>query len=1627
VTATDAGAPPELEALLGALEERLPDRAAAAAGLARAAYRRAPAMGLRRLTEDVDRSASRLAAAFAFMDGRGAELALRVFDPDADADGWTATGSVVEVNVEDSPFLVSTVTEELERLGMGIAELLHPVVGVERDADGRITAVHPARGAPARESFIQVVLDRRVPAGELGDVEAALRRVLEDARAATRDFPAMVDRVEAVVDEIAADAAVRYGEEEIEEAVQLLRWLLEDHFVLLGARTYRIDGGDDPVASVEVGSGLGILADETTSGYARPVRLADLDEGLRARMLDGDLLTVARTNRKSTVHRQSRLIYIGVKRVDAEGRVNGEQRLLGLFAQKAYAEPASTIPILRRKLRQILDREDVVDHSYDERSLRSLFDAFPKHELFAATTDELRATIVPLLETSKQSDVRLLCRVDPSRRGVSALVSVPRDRFNATIRRRVQDLLASRFDSDAVDYHLSMTDGGQALLHFLLHVDVDDVDGVDDLALDELEREVVAITRTWDDALRATLVEARGEDGHVVADRWAGRFPAAYQSSVAPEEAMADVEVLAALADGDDDAWMGLRVREDATASTHRFVLAKTGQGIELSAFLPILESFGFVVVEELPHRIEAPGPDGEDRVLHLHDFGVRVADGRPLDVVEDGARIAGAARAIWEGEAEADSLNRLVRTAGLPWEDVAVLRAYRRYARQVGTSFTEAYQNEAIVEHREVTRALVALFRARLQPDADGSDAAVAAARDAVEAAFEGVQRLDQDRILRRYLGMIEATVRTNRWVERADGRGSAALALKVESARVPGVPKPVPHVEVFVYSPDLEGVHLRGGPIARGGLRWSDRQEDYRTEVLGLMKAQMVKNAVIVPTGSKGGFVLKRPPSDPAALRDAVREQYRTYIRALLDVTDDVVRGDVVAAPGVRRRDGDDPYLVVAADRGTATFSDVANAISEDYGFWLGDAFASGGSRGYDHKAMGITARGAWVAVQRHFRELGIDVQTEPIDVVGIGDMSGDVFGNGLLRSRAVRLVAAFDHRDVFLDPDPDPAASYDERERLFTTPGSSWQDYDRGRISAGGGVWSRSAKTVPLSAEVRALLHVEAAELSPPELIQAILRAPTDLLFAGGVGTFVKASSETHLAVGDRANEGIRIDADELGARVVGEGGNLALTQRGRIQYARRGGRCNTDAIDNSAGVDTSDREVNLKILLRAATDADRLDAEGRDALLRSMTDDVADAVLRDVYLQTWAISSELATSAVGLDAYEQLMVDLESAVSPFTANGRAASGSRLDREVEVLPSTEEVEERRDAGAGLTRPELAVLLGYAKVELRASLLGSDLPDDPALRELLTTSFPPAAAERFADLLDGHRLRRELVATGLANEIVNRMGITYVSRTAHELAASAPDVAAAYWAAREVIGAPARWARVEALDERCDPALQLELKHEVDRLVDAFVRAYLRQGIPDVAARVARDRPAFAELLGAVAALGSPARRADRRRRADRYVDLGIDEDLADELTTLADLVITPDVAGLARDAARPVRDVADVFFRVNEALPMDFLQQQIRAVEPTGRWERWEQRGMLDELRAARRTAAARILAEHPDAPVEEAVGAFLGARLASQERLHTMVDLLQREEAPGFSALQVALRVLRDAVQSAPGEG
>jgi glutamate dehydrogenase len=1388
--------------------------------LARGLLRRAPHELAERLPPEA--LAGEIQGLLALVDARRDPVAVRVVEaPDG--------ASVLEANTADSPFLVDTVRGAIAAEGLSVLTLLHPVLGIARSADGSIARIGGAREAAARESVMRVEIVERLTSARAQALAAEVARSLGELRIAVADHAEMSAFIGLML-EAARGSSARYGAEEIDETVAFLDWL-PHHFVFLGTRDYAIvDGPEGKALKLVAGTGRGILRDEERSTYIDGLPLSRMSEGLRERIEGGDLLLISKTNRASRVHRRARMDSIDLKRIDATGAVVGELRLIGLFTSLVYMEQAARTPLLRRKLARIVAAEDLIEGSHDYKATVAVFESFPRDELFQAGWAQLRTEVMAVLQADEDHVVSVVQRPDATGKGVAVLVAMPRDRFSSEVRRRLQALVRARFGGDTVDYHLSLGDAEAAHLFFSVHRQDAPLRTVDP---DALEADVRAACRSWDDDLLERAVRDHGAvRGAELSAYYASRFPAYYKTATHPDLASLHVALLERVRLGEPFA-VGLQneqpqhTHEGAEPLT-RLVVAKLGGKMSLSSLLPILEGLGLTVVEEVPTRLEGAPDDG----AYLHDFGV-LADARQLDLGRLSTAIEQAVLAILVGDAESDLLNGLVTRAAVPWGDVQILRAYRRYRQMVRREFTETYQNQVLIDHAETAAAILELFHARFgRLDAPAPAEEVDALRDAIGARIDAVPSLDEDRILRGFLQLVLATTRTNAYRPERGRR----LSLKLRSADVPSMPDPKPLYEIFVCDPEMEGVHLRGGPVARGGIRWSDRREDYRTEVLGLMKAQMVKNAVIVPVGSKGGFVLKRAqPTDRTELNAEVRRQYSTLICGLLDVTDTMVGGAVVHPANVRIHDGDDPYLVVAADRGTAALSDTANAIAVEYGFWLGDAFASGGSTGYDHKALGITARGAWESVRRHFRELGHDVEERPFTVVGIGDMSGDVFGNGMLRSRQIRLIAAFDHRHVFVDPSPDPARSFAERTRLFALgAGSSWADYDPAAISPGGGVFPRSVKSIAITPELRSALGIAAESLTPAELCQAILRAPADLLWNGGIGTFVKAEDESHEEVGDRANDAIRVNGRELRARVVAEGGNLGATQAGRIEYAVAGGRINTDAIDNSAGVDCSDHEVNLKVLVDLAIERGRVAPHDRNPLLAGLAEDVCAQVLYDNYLQVQILSQEEAIADERLESHEALMQALE-------ADGL------LDRRLEFLPSPEAVAERARLGRGLTRPELCVLMGHAKLALRERVLASTVPDDRLMQRELRGYFPRGVLEATGDLYLQHPLRREIAATIATNEVINDLGISWVWRCVAETGAEHADVVRAFYVARAVCQAKDRWDQVESLfsDQRVDTPTQMALMRSVDWLVEALARWYLRErDLDDMQGLIDRDQ---------------------------------------------------------------------------------------------------------------------------------------------------------------------------------------
>jgi glutamate dehydrogenase len=1557
---------------LGLIDERVPaERVDAVRAFAQAYLRRLSGYVSEGIA--VDDLLAEVVGAFEFASARcGEPVAVRAFNPTRAEHGYEPLGSVVETNTDDWPFLVDSVSAELEGRRLEVVRLLHPVVGVERDEQGDIVAITRARDAPHRESVMHFDLSRRLSDDELAEVEEAVRCVLLDVQRVVRDFTLMTERVDDMIT-VARAGTTRYPRDEVHEVADFLEWLLRGNFILLGAREYDISEGG---ISVIEGSGLGILREEERSAFAKTVPLAELPPGIRTRATSGDLLLVAKTNAVSPVHRHERMDYVGVRRVSRNGEIVGESRLLGLFSSKAYAERASDTPLLHRKLRQALDAEDLIEGSHDYKAAVALFDSFPKEELFAAPVDDLRRAVVALTSLEGSDKVRLLGRRDADGRSASIILSLPRSHYSAKLVSRVTALLRQRFGTSGVEAHHVLDEGERVRVHFFVH----GAGGLPEVPMRELEEEAVALARTWDDELAAVL----GPGGRALASAWAPRLPDHYKGYTTPELAAIDVACFARLEAGES---FVVSLHPIGLDRPTRVALYKRGAKIELSRAMPMLEDLGLRVIEEISTRLLG------DEETWVQEFRVLGSGAQPLDLDDVGDRVAAAIAAVYHGDDESDPLNRLVITAGLDRGQVAILRAYRKYRQRIGSRFTEGYQNDVLVANSAITAKLVRYFELRFDPDIEPDQVAERELRDEILADLEEVSSIDHDRILRNQLIAIDATLRTS-----AYKKGRGATAFKLRSADVPAIPMPAPEFEIYVYARDMEGIHLRGGKIARGGIRFSDRM-DYRTEVYGLMRAQLTKNAIIVPAGAKGGFIVKRAPID----KEAIQESYVTYIRSLLDVTDNLVDGRVVQPERVRVRDEDDTYLVVAADKGTATFSDTANAVAAEYGFWLDDAFASGGSVGYDHKKLGITARGAWESVKRHFRELGMDPAVDEFTAVGIGDMSGDVFGNGMLLSDKIKLLAAYDHRHVFIDPDPDPAASFAERRRLFELAGSSWDDYSREVMSEGGGVFRRDAKWIDLPERARELLGISEPRLAPNEVIRAILRTPVDLLWNGGIGTVVKASTESDADASDRSSDAIRVNANELRARVVGEGGNLGFTRRARVEYAAGGGLINADFIDNSAGVDCSDHEVNLKILLGLAERRGEMTRRERDELLEAVTDDVVEHVLYDSFLQAQIIAQEVERSPGRMFAYEDLIELLEET-------------GLLDRASENLPTNDEITERRRSGRGMERPELAILVAYAKRWVARSLEASGFADEPWLERDLRSYFPGQVVERCGHLLREHPLRTQLICMLSANSVVNALGPTFVSQLVAERSADVAAVLRAYRIACEVTRAEEPWEAIENL-EGTERATQMQLLGGVDALVEATARWYLTcaPGAP-FEETIAAGRDGFERLEAALPDLGTEERRRRRDETAERLTGEGVPAEIARAHALRAELVHAPDVVAVAASTERSVEDVARVFIAIGAELRLDWMERELARVRSSTRMQRWALQALREDAWRARRDLAECALRESAGAEPLVAAERFLHDRAAQAGRLESFLRALAREGESDLAGLSLAVRQL-----------
>ncbi len=1543
--------------------------------------------------------------AYATFDTRSPGMA-NVRVRDASTDKWNAT--IIEIANDDMPFLLDSVLSELVDRGMTPNITAHPIIRTARDAAGRLVALGdapaPSDAIVQTESFILIETDEMVSDAMRDDLQRALEGVMRQVRIVVDDWSAMLERLGRAIASYRS-ATVPVSRDALEEAIRFLEWIENRNFIFLGMRNYTFDGTlSPPELRPDPASGLGVLRDPQQHVLRQPGDNTQLSPEIVDLFLTSDPLIVTKANLRSNIHRRVQMDVISVKLYDDGDQPSGEIRIVGLFTSSAYTRSAEDIPLLRRKVSEVLGRSGFRENSHSWRALRNVLETYPRDELFQMDVDLLEHFATGIFYLDSRPRTRVFVRRDQFERFVSVLVYVSRDRYNTTVRERICEYLEGEFGGTMAALTPFFTSGPMVRLHVVIWRD----ETAPILkASDNLDSGLERIVRTWREDVRDRLREVHGRQANPLIAKYFDAFSAGYEEYNTPERALHDIAKLETLTPQTPVAVDFCR-DESCSASQIRVSLYRIGEPIPLSRRVPMFENMGFAAISERTFPITLTGSQGL-MTAYLHDITLETRNGTLDDVTPHKDRLEECFLRVWNEDAGNDSYNGLVLAAGLTWRETAIFRAYGSYLRQTGAPFGQAYLAATLRRHNGITRCLAMLFANLFDParpeDVATRDALAGDQIAEIESRLSDVASLDEDRILRRFVTLIRATKRTNFYQSAARSGHPLLIAFKLASREIDGLPAPRPFAEIFIHSPRVEGVHLRGGTIARGGIRWSDRPQDFRFEVLGLAKAQQVKNAVIIPQGAKGGFypVRLKPNASREDRMDEAIACYKLFISGLLAVTDNLRDERIIPPKDLVRHDGDDAYLVVAADKGTATFSDIANGISQDHEFWLDDAFASGGSAGYDHKKMGITARGAWEAVKRHFREINHDIQTQPFSVIGVGDMSGDVFGNGMLLSRQTRLVAAFDHRDIFIDPQPDIERGWDERKRLFDLPRSSWQDYDRSLISPGGGVFSRAAKSIALSQQMRDLTGLGDSHAAPNDLIRALLRAPVDLLWFGGIGTFIRAESESNEQVNDRANDALRITASEVGARVIGEGANLGITQRGRIAFAMAGGRVNTDAIDNSAGVNSSDFEVNIKIALGKAERAGRITRDERNTILASMTDQVAQSCLRNNYLQSLAISLGARRGLEDLGFQARLMDQLEKA--------------GLDREVEDLPSPAEISERRKQAQPLTRPELAVLLAYAKIAAYDTLINSPVCRDPFLSNALQAYFPQALRERFAAEIEAHPLRREIIATQLANTIINRGGSTLLLRLTEETGRAADEIAYAFAAAMEVFGLEALYLELDALDNRIDGAHQLDLYLMVQDIVRRQTAWFLRHGnfSDGLSAVIEHYRTGLSEIGGRLDELMSPQQRERLERRIDAFSQYGVPRQLAQRLARLSPLGETPDIVLGADDAGVSVADIAPVMFGIFDYFRLDDLREAAEAIAESDFFERLAVNTTMETAAAAVRGIAAQVMR----APSrEDGFAGWRKTRESQVERARESVASTIDTQDPSLAKLTVAVSHLRD---------
>ncbi|WP_417422268.1 NAD-glutamate dehydrogenase [Halomonas sp.] len=1590
-----------LKQLFERLEARLePDRATAISAFARRFYASVPVEDL------IDRRLDDLYGAtlsiWQFLQHHDAQRPkVRVFNPDFEENGWQSTHTFVAILHEDMPFLVDSVRIELNRRGLTVHAIQNSVFAVARNEQNQLQALASPRDAnapEARESLIVIEVDRHTDPEALSNIEKQLHQVLRDVRTAVSDYDAICGQITATIQELEKNCPPQIDPDDHEEAIAFLEWLVKDNFTFLGYDEYLLEGSElqrDP------NSLLGVFRlDEPR--YDERIRSEEgIDEHGNYELVP-QLLSFAKSAHHSRVHRPTYPDYITVDRYDDDGNVIGERRFFGLFTSTVYNESPRNIPLLRRKLKAVMDIAGFNPQGHNGKQLLQVLEVYPRDDLFQISTESLAHTALGILDIRERRQVRLFIRADVSGKFYSCLVFVPRDVFSTDLRQRIQNLLCDELDAHFGDFNTYLSESVLARIQLILRFNGSAPSQFD---LKRLESKVARLARSWRDELMAAMVEGFGEESanHQM-EQFQNAFSASYREDFTARTAVFDVQHLLTLNNGDDLSLSLYRPLEEKGSGVN-LKLYHRGSQIPLSDVLPMMENLGLRVIGERPYEINAP-----EQRYWIHDFELEHGN-KDVSLGEMRETFSEAFKRIWAGEADNDAFNRLIIAAGLDWHEVAMLRGYARYLKQIRFGMSQHYIAATLANYPAITQELVEMFRLRFDPTLVSHDTDECVAR--LNEHLEAVASLNDDQLLRRFMELIQATLRTNYYQRAESGRVKDYIAFKLEPSKVTGMPKPRPMFEIFVCSPRVEGVHLRGGKVARGGLRWSDRHEDFRTEVLGLVKAQQVKNAVIVPVGAKGGFVCKRMPEN--ADRETQQKEgiacYKIFIRALLDVTDNLDGGDVVPPENVVRHDEDDAYLVVAADKGTATFSDIANEISIEYGHWLGDAFASGGANGYDHKKMGITARGAWQSVKRHFKNLGIDTQQDLFSVVGVGDMAGDVFGNGMLLSDKIQLVGAFNHLHIFVDPNPDAEAAFAERTRLFNLPRSSWEDYSVELISQGGGIFSRSAKSIAISPEMQQVFGIQEERLSPNELIRAMLQSKVDLIWNGGIGTYVKSSDETDADVGDKANDALRINGADLNCRVVGEGGNLGLTQRGRMEAAANGVRVYTDFIDNAGGVNCSDHEVNIKILIDDVVKRGDMTEKQRNELLAEMTDEVADLVILDNYRQAQALDLSEILSLQGIGPYRRFISELEVA-------------GQIDRELEFLPTDDVLKERASNQQGMRLPELSVLISYAKSTLKGDLITSDVPDDTYIHRHLERLFPSVLTERYQPEMYEHRLKREIVATQVANDLVDHMGIVFVRRLRDSTGAGRADIARNYVIARDSFNLLSLWAQIEALDNQVPSKVQHSMMLDLMRLIRRSTRWFLRQHLGlSTQDTIEYFGPRLAQLQEDMGELLSGEELEAWRLRRNELQEAGVPEALASTVAGAPNLYAGLGIIQAARITSEKPQRVAEVFYEIGSRLELPWMSQQVTQLEVRDAWQvqaRETFRDDIDRQQLALTTSVLKLEAGSRD--TQERVDQWLEQHDHLHNRWRRLLEEVRGGSEGGFALFAVAVRELVDLAES-----